>query len=81
MTEKLSVSLGSPLSMVFWNSAMLGTGLAVGEYWHPSRAVALVMAALGALFAVLHELVCCFVWCSLTASWIGRKAATLPEKR
>jgi hypothetical protein len=81
MAEKLSVSLGSPLSMFFWNFAMLGTGLAVGGYWHPSRAVALVIAALGGLFAVLHELACCFVWSSLTAWWIGRKAAALTTKR
>jgi hypothetical protein len=81
MTEKLSVSLGSRLSMFFWNFAMLGTGLAVGGYWHPSRALVLTIASFGGLFAVLHELVCCFVWSSLTAWWIGRKAATLGAKR
>ena len=81
MTEKLSVSFGGPLPMFFWNFAMLGTGLAVGTYWHPSRAVILTTAFFGGLFAVLHELVCCFMWCSLTGWWIGRKAAALGAKR
>lgn len=65
MTEKLNTSLGNPLSMFFWNFAMLGTGLAVGGYWHPSRTMVETIAFFGGLFAMLHELVCCFVWCSL----------------
>lgn len=60
MTEKLNVSLGNPLSMFFWNFAMLGTGLAVGGYWRPSRPTVLTVAVVGGVFAVLHELVCCF---------------------
>lgn len=80
MTERLNVSLGNPLSMVFWNFAMLGIGLTVGAYWHPSRAAVLTIASFGGLFAALHELVCCFVWSSLTAWWIGRKAAALTKR-
>ena len=63
------------------NFAMLGTGLAVGGYWHLSRGMILTIALLAGLFAVLHELVCYFVWCSLTGWWIGRKVAGLPAKR
>ena len=55
--------------------------LAVGGHWHPSRAVALGIAALGGLFALLHELVCCFVWSSLRERWIDRKVGAFSEKR
>jgi hypothetical protein len=81
MSEKLNVSLGNPLSMFFWNFVMLGTGLAVGKYWHPSRATVLTISLASGVFALLHELVYCFVRYSLTAWWIGRKAAALPAKR
>ena len=81
MTERLSVRLSNTLSMFLSNSAMLGTGLALGGWWHPSRVAILAVAFLAGVFAVLHQLVCCFVWCSLTAWWIGRKAAALPSKR
>ena len=77
----MNASLGNPLSMFFWNFAMLGTGLAVGGWWHPSRVMILTMAFFAGLFAVLHALMCCFVWCSLTAWWIGRKAAAVSATR
>jgi hypothetical protein len=67
--------------MFFWNFAILGTGLTVGGYWHPSRATVLTISLASCVFAVLHELVCCFVWSSLTGWWIGKKAAALPAKR
>jgi hypothetical protein len=37
MTERLNVSLGNTLSMFLSNSAMLGTGLALGGWCHPSE--------------------------------------------
>jgi len=81
MTEKLSVSLGNPLFMFFWNFAMVAIGLAAGGYWHPSRAIMLTIAICAGVFAALHELVCCFLWCSVTAWWIGRKTAALRPQR
>jgi hypothetical protein len=59
---------------------MVGIGLAVGGYWHSSKAVVLTIASFGGLFAVRHELVCCFVGPSLTAWWIGSRAAALTNK-
>jgi hypothetical protein len=79
MIESLNVTLGNPLSMLFWNFAMPGTGLVMGGYLHPSLAMVLTIASFAGVFEALHELVCCFVWCSLTAWWIGKKAAALPE--
>jgi hypothetical protein len=81
MSERLNVSLSNTLSMFLSNSAMLGTGLALGGWWHPSQGLILTMAFFAGVFAVLHQLLCCFVWCSLTAWWIGRKAGAFPAKR
>jgi hypothetical protein len=63
-----------------WDLSMLGTGLAVvghGPTVHLSRSMILTIALFARLFAVLHELVCCFGWSSLTGWWLGRKGATL----
>jgi hypothetical protein len=81
MAEKLNVNFGGPLPIFFWNFATVGTALAVGGYWHPSRTTIATIALLAGVFAVLHELVCCFMWCSLTAWWIGRRAAAIQTKR
>lgn len=81
MTESLNVSLSNTLSMFLSNFTMPGTGLALGGLWHPSRVEILTMAFFAGLFAMLHELACCFVWSSLTVWWIGKKSADLPVKR
>ena len=81
MTEKLNVSLGNPLFMFFWNLAMVAIGLAAGGCWHRSRATMLTMAICAGVFAALHELVCCFLWCSVTAWWIGRNTTAPTPKR
>ena len=81
MTEKLNVRLGNPISMLFWSFATLLIGDLIGVNWHPSRKLALAIGLCAALFTVVHELVCCFVWCSLTAWWIGKRSAELDGKR
>jgi len=81
MAEKLSVNFGGPLPMFFWNFAMVASGLAAGGYWQPSRAMMLTIAICAGVFAALHELVCCFLWCSVTAWWIGRNTAAFTPKR
>jgi hypothetical protein len=80
MNERLNVRLGNPMTMFFWSFAMLLIGDVIGAYWHPSRVVALAIAVAAAVFTVLHELVCCFVWCSLTAWWIGRRSEALHSR-
>jgi hypothetical protein len=67
MNEKLNVRLGNPMVMFFWSFAMLLVGIVIGEYWRPSHARAVAMAVAAGAFTMLHELVCCFVWCSLSA--------------
>ena len=41
----------------------------------------LTMAICAGVFVALLELVCCFLWCSVTAWWIGRKTAAFAPKR
>ena len=81
MNEKLNVRLGNPMVMFFWSFAMLLVGIIIGEYWHPSRMHLVAIAAAAGAFTMIHELVCCFVWCSLSAWWIGRHTVELKGGR
>lgn len=81
MNEKLNVRLGNPVVMFFWSFAMLLVGVTICEHWHPSRVHSVVIAVAAGVFTMLHELVCCFVWCSMSAWWIGRRMGELKAKR
>ena len=81
MNEKLNVRLGNPAVMFFWSFAMLLTGIVIGAHWHPSRALTAAMALAAGAFTMLHELVWCFVWRSLSARWIGRRMGELKGGR
>ena len=81
MNEKLNVRLGNPVVMFFWASAMFLTGIVVGAHWHPSHALTAGIALAAGAFTMLHELVCCFVWCSISAWWIGRRMGELKGGR
>ena len=81
MNEKLILRLDNPLMMFFWSAAMLLAGIVVGEHWHPSHAFTAAIALAAGAFTWLHELVCCFVWCSLSSWWIGRRMGELKGGR
>ena len=81
MGEEMKVSLSNPLGVFLGSFTMFLTGIAIGEHWHPSKTVALAVTVLAAVLAVAHELLSCFLWGSLTAWWIGWRAATLERKR
>ena len=81
MNEKLKVRLGNPVVMFFWSFAMLLTGIVIGAHWHPSRALTAAIALAAGAFTMLHELVWCFVWRSLSAWWIGRRMGELKGGR
>ena len=80
MNEKLNVRLGNPIVMIFWSSAMFLAGIAIGVYWHPSRTHSIVIAIAAGMFTMAHELVCCFVWRSISAWWIGRRMGGLKSR-
>lgn len=81
MNEKLNVRLGNPVVMFFWASAMFLAGVVVGAHWHPSPRMAVAATVAAGVFTMLHELLCCFVWCSLSAWWIGRRMGELKARR
>ena len=81
MTDKLNVRLGNPVVMFFWSFAMLLAGIVVGAHWHPSNAISVAVAVAAGVLTMVHELASCFVWCSLTAWWIGRRSEALLSKR
>ena len=81
MNERFNVRLGNPMVMFFWSFAMLLAGIVIGEYWHPSRMHSAAIAAAAGVFTMIHELVSCFVWCSLSAWWIGRRTGELKGGR
>ena len=81
MNRDISVRLGNPVVMFFWSAALLLTGIVIGAYWHPSRALVVATGVAAGVFMVLHELLCCFVWCSLSAWWIGRCTDELKDGR
>lgn len=81
MNESLNVRLGNPRVMFFWASAMFLAGVLVGAYWHPSRAISAMVAVGAGVFTMVQELASCFVWCSLTAWWIGWRSEALQSKR
>jgi len=81
LDEKLNVRLGNPVVMFFWSSAMFLTGILVGDNWRPLRTHSIAIALAAGVFTVLHELMCCFVWCSISAWWIGRRMGELKRTR
>ncbi len=77
----MKVSLSNPLGVSLGSFTMFLTGMAIGEHWHPSKPFAFAVTVLAAVLAVAFELLSCFQLGSLTAWWIGRRAATIEGKR
>lgn len=67
-----TVRLGYPIIIFFWGVWMVLLGLLLGVYLHPSRRAAVGISIACAAMIVIHELVDGFIWCTLTAWWIGR---------
>jgi len=81
MNEKLNVRLSHPVVMSFWSFAMLLAGFVIGALWRPSRVQALVIAAVAAVFTLLHELIVGFAWHSFSSWWIERRMEELNCER
>lgn len=67
-----TVRLGHPVLIFFWSVWMVLLGVVLGAYLHPSHGVAVGISIVCAAMIVIHELIDGFVWCALTAWWIGR---------
>jgi len=46
---------------------MLLMGIVIGAHWHPSHALTAAIALAAGAFTMVQELVCGFVWCSVSA--------------
>ena len=80
MNEGMKVSLSNPLGTFLGSCVMFLAGIVLGEHWHPSGAAVLAVTVLGAVLAALHELLTCFLWCSFTSWWVGRRMGELKGK-
>ena len=65
------------MAMFFWDFRMVLVGIVIGEYWHSARMPAMSIAIVAGIFRLVHELRCCFVWSSLSASWLGQRMGEL----
>jgi len=65
-------AIGHPVLILIWSASMLLLGSMIGMHWHKSHAGAVCMSLACALIIVLHEMIEGFIWCTLTAWWIGR---------
>ena len=81
MSKGIKATLGNPLGTFLRSIVMFLAGIILGEHWHPSGAVVLAVTVVGAVLAVLHELLSCFLWCSFASWWTGRRSQEIEEQR
>lgn len=67
-----TVRLGHPVFIFFWSLWMVLLGLFLGIHLHPSHEAAVGISIACAAMIAIHELIDGWVWCVLTAWWIGR---------
>ena len=67
-----TVKLGHPVLIFFWSTWMLLLGCAIGMHWRRSHTVAFCVSMTCAVMIVVHEMIDGFVWCTLTAWWLGK---------
>ena len=76
-TASFTVRLGHPVFIFFWSIWMLLLGFFLGVYLHPSHRAAVGISIICAAMIVIHEMVDGFIWCTLTAWWIGRSQSSI----
>jgi hypothetical protein len=76
MKQQMRIQLGHPILVFIWSFSMVSIGCLIGIHFHPSRIATLWIAISGALLAAIHEIYYAFMWCALTAWWIGRNQFT-----
>jgi hypothetical protein len=70
--SSFTVRLGHPAFIVFWSFWMVLLGVILGVYFHPSHEAAFGISIVCAVMIAVHERIDGFIWCTLTAMWIGR---------
>lgn len=67
-----TVRLGHPVFIAFWSFWMVLLGCSIGMHFHPSLGAAVGISTACAAMIMVHEVTDGFIWCTLTAWWIGR---------
>ena len=74
MSKGMKATLSNPLGTFLRSIVMFLAGIILGEHWNPSGAVVVAVTVVGAILAVLHEVLSCFLWCSFASWWTGRRS-------
>jgi hypothetical protein len=67
-----TIKLGHPALIFLWSTWMLLLGCVIGMHWHRSHSVVVCVSLACAVLIVVHEMIDGFVWCTMTAWWLGR---------
>lgn len=81
VSKGMSATLSNPLGTFLRSMVMFLAGIILGEHWQPSGAIVLTVTVVGAVVAVLHELLSCFLWCSFASWWTGRRSQEIEDRR
>lgn len=70
--ESFTVMLGHPVLVFLWSAWMLLLGCTIGMHCHRSHTVTACVCIACAVLIVAHEIVDGWIWCTMTAWWIGK---------
>jgi disulfide bond formation protein DsbB len=65
----MQVTLGHPILVAIYSTALLLIGSGVGVHWNHKLPTALWLCAAGGILMAAHDLATGFVWFWLTAKW------------
>jgi hypothetical protein len=77
---KMQVTLGHPILIIIYSTALLLTGCGVGIHWNHTLPTALWLCIAGGILMAAHDLATGFVWFWLTAKWV-RSVMIQPNNR
>ena len=66
-----AVRLGHPVLIVLWSFWMVLLGVVLWVYFHLTRGAAVGLSIACAAMIAIHKLINGFIWCTLTALWLG----------
>ncbi len=67
---EMQVTLGHPILIAIYSTALLLFGCAVGVQWNDALPTALWLSAAGGVLMAVHDLATGFVFAWLTSKWI-----------
>jgi hypothetical protein len=67
---KMQATLGHPILIAIYSTALLFIGCGVGVHWTHALPTALRLCIAGGILMAVHDLATGFVWFWLTARWV-----------